>query len=209
MAWSQWRLSHGIWHTELSSLNVNTDDAPATKTNTQQSSNAAPATFSTAEMEQHFPPTFINSIHSDNDIQMLDDVAEQAKTLKQVKFFMSNTYDKHFIPIDVPTLTGSENYRYWRASMKLLFRQHGVWSVVNEEVQPLSRSHPLYLWYERMLDCAVGLIYSNVSEEIRKTPCFLSTVLHNDPDELMAHMYAHYGSSDGEEQSHEHEDERD
>lgn len=116
---------------------------------------------------------------------------------------MNTTHDKHFVPIEVPPLTGNNNWDPWLAAMRLLFRQHSVWPVVTAELQPLTPGHNLYLWYERMCDCAIALIYANVSEEVRRTPCFMSTAREDDADVLMSHLYAHYSEPDS---THSHEE---
>ena len=122
----------------------------------------------------------------------IDYAAQQAKTEKIVKFFKDNTSDKHFIEIPIKPLTGKENWREWLVAMQLLFIQHGVWEVVTREAMPLPQSHPLSHWYQRMRNCAVALIYLNVTDAARNTTCFLHACMENDPDILLSNLYSHY-----------------
>jgi hypothetical protein len=187
------------------------EDIPEANPRVQRPSNPLSTTFSAADLD-HF---VFHGVHdSDDDISPVpslventnrqsrpeniieyaraENIAEQAKTVKYVKFFMNNSHDKHFVPFEVPALIGNENWEPWLAGMYLLFRQHSVWPVVTAELQPLPPSHNLHLWYKRMLDCAVALIYANVSDVVRNTHCFMRTLHDDDPDELMTHLYAHY-----------------
>ena len=178
------------------------EDIPEANPRVHQPSNPLSTTFSAADLD-HF---VFRGVHdSDDDISPVlspventnrqsrpENILEQAKTVKHVKFFMNNSHDKHFIPFEVPALIGNENWEPWLAGMYLLFRQHSVWPVVTAELQPLPRDHNLYLWYKRMLDCAVALIYANVSDMVRNTHCFMRTLHDDDPDNLMTHLYAHY-----------------
>ncbi|KAJ5791215.1 uncharacterized protein N7518_008226 [Penicillium psychrosexuale] len=182
-----------------SPLSVKMEDIPEANPRIQRPSNPVSSTFS--DNLGHL--IFTRGVRdSDDDISsvpsLVENIAEQARTAKHVRFFMNTSHNKHFIPIEVPSLLGNENWEYWLAAMLLLFRQHSVWPTVTAELQPLSPSHNLYLWYQRMRDCAIELIYANVSEEVRKTPCFISTVRDDDPNVLMRHLYAHYASSDSD-----------
>ncbi|KAJ5170841.1 uncharacterized protein N7500_003624 [Penicillium coprophilum] len=196
-------------NTDIASpVKVKMEDIPEGNPRMHRPSNPISASFSTANMDR-FP--FPNSIpDSDGEIStvpsLVENIAEQARTAKHVRFFMNTSHDKHFIPIEVTPLTGNENWDSWLAAMRLLFRQHSVWPIITAELQPLTPDHNLYLWYQRMCDCAIGLIYANVSEAVRKSPCFVSTVREDDPDALMSHLYAHYSSPDSD---HVHEDEFD
>jgi hypothetical protein len=181
---------------ESSPPKAKVEDMPETNPSVQRPSNPLP----TIDLDGFpFPFNILDNDDSHSPLPlMVDDVAEQAKTLKHVKFFMNTTHDKHFIPIEVTPLTGHGNWEQWLSSMRLLFRQHSVWSVVTSELQPLPPSHNLYLWYRRMCDCAIGLIYANVSEEIRKSACFMHTACDDDPEVLISHLYVHYSSPESE-----------
>ncbi|KAI2715243.1 hypothetical protein CBS147332_4897 [Penicillium roqueforti] len=189
-----------------SPLSVKMEDIPEANPRIQRPSNPVSSTFS--DNLGHL--IFTRGVpDSDDDISsvpsLVENIAEQARTAKHVGFFMNTSHNKHFIPIEVPSLLGNENWEYWLAAMLLLFRQHSVWPIVTAELQPLSPSHNLYLWYQRMRDCAIELIYANVSEEVRKTPCFISTVRDDDPNVLMRHLYAHYASPDSDHSDDESE----
>lgn len=173
---------------------VKMEDIPEANPRVQRPSNPVSTTFSAADLDRFVFP--YGAPDSDDDISsvpsLIENIAEQARTAKHVRFFMNTTHDKHFVPIEVPPLTGNDNWEPWLAAMRLLFRQHSVWPIVTAELQPLSPGHNLYLWYERMCDCAVALIYANVSEEVHRTHCFMSTLGEDDADVLMSHLHAHY-----------------
>ncbi|CAG8890025.1 unnamed protein product [Penicillium egyptiacum] len=188
--------------TESSPPKVKMEDIPEANPRIQRPSNPVSTTFSAADLG-HF--VFHGDRDSDDDISTVpslvenanrqarpENLAEQARTVKHVKFFMNNSHDKHFIPFEFPALVGNENWDPWLAGMYLLFRQHSVWPVVTASLQPLPPGHNLYLWYKRMCDCAVALIYANVSDVVRNTHCFMSALRDDDPDDLMAYLYAHY-----------------
>ncbi|CAG8065072.1 unnamed protein product [Penicillium nalgiovense] len=208
--------------TEPSPPKVKMEDIPEANPRVQRPSNPLSTTFSAADPD-HF---VFHGVHdSDDDFSSVpslventnrqsrpeniiehpraENIAEQAKTVKHVKFFMNNSHDKHFVPFEVPALIGNENWEAWLAGMYLLFRQHSVWPVVTAELQPLHPSHNLHLWYKRMLDCAVALIYANVSDVVRNTHCFMRTLHDDDPDELMTHLYAHYAEPNPAHPLHE------
>lgn len=170
------------------------EDIPEANPRVQRPSNSVSTTFSAADLDRFVFP--YGAPDSDDDISsvpsLVENIAEQARTVKHVRFFMNTTHDKHFVPIEVPPLTGNDNWEPWLTAMRLLFRQHSVWAIVTAELQPLSPGHNLYLWYQRMCDCAVALIYANVSEGVRRTHCFMSTTREDDADVLMSHLYAHY-----------------
>lgn len=190
--------------TESSPPKVKMEDIPEANPRVQRPSNPVSTTFSIADLDR-FAFSY-GALGSDDDISpvpsLVENIAEQARTAKHVRFFMNTTHDKHFVPIEVPPLTGNANWGPWLAAMRLLFRQHSVWPIVTSELQPLSPNHNLYLWYQRMCDCAVALIYANVSEEVRRTSCFMSTAHEDDADILMSHLYAHY-SEPGSSHTHE------
>ncbi|KAL2701234.1 hypothetical protein AAEP93_008053 [Penicillium crustosum] len=192
--------------TESSPPKVKMEDIPEANPRVQRPSNPVSTTFSTTDLDRFVFPLGVVP-DSDDDISsvpsLVENIAEQARTAKHVRFFMNTTHDKHFVPIEVPPLTGHDNWDPWLTAMRLLFRQHCVWPVVTAELQPLSPGHNLYLWYQRMCDCAIALIYANVSEEVRRTPCFMSTASEDDADILMSHLYAHYSEPDS---SHSHEE---
>ncbi|CAI7592770.1 unnamed protein product [Penicillium viridicatum] len=193
--------------TESSPPKVKMEDIPEAHPRVQRPSNPVSTTFSAADLDRFVFPYGIGAPDSDDDISsmpsLVENIAEQARTAKHVRFFMNTTHDKHFVPIEVPPLTGYNNWDPWLSAMRLLFRQHSVWPIVTAELQPLSPGHNLYLWYQRMCDCAIALIYANVSEEVRRTPCFMSTAREDDADILMAHLYAHYSEPDS---THVHEE---
>ncbi|KAJ5824610.1 hypothetical protein N7447_006950 [Penicillium robsamsonii] len=201
----EWMFLPSNMDTESSPPKVKMEDIPETNTRMQRPSNPVSAAFSTANLDRFGFPYDVPG--SDDDISTLpsleENIAEQARTAKHVRFFMNTSHDKHFIPIEVAPLTSNENWQSWLAAMRLLFRQHSVWPVVTAELQPLNPGHNLYLWYQRMCDCAIGLIYTNVSEEVRRSPCFMTTAREDDPDVLMSHLYAHYSSPDSD---HVHEE---
>ncbi|KGO73772.1 hypothetical protein PITC_034880 [Penicillium italicum] len=184
--------------TESSPPKVKMEDIPEASPRVQRPSNPLSTTFSAADLDRFvFPYGTRDSDDDDSSApSLVENMAEQARTAKHVRFFMNTSHDKHFVPIEVPPLTGNENWDAWSAAMRLLFRQHSVWPIVTAELQPLSPGHNLYLWYQRMCDCAIALIYANVSEEVRKTPCFMSTASEDDADILMSHLYAHYSEPD-------------
>ncbi|KAJ5617282.1 hypothetical protein N7537_002396 [Penicillium hordei] len=191
--------------TESSPPKVKMEDIPEANPRVQQPSNPVSTTFSAADLDRFVFP--YGAPDSDDDMSSLpslvENIAEQARTAKYVRFFMNTTHDKHFVPIEVPPLTGNDNWDPWLVAMRLLFRQHSVWPIVTSELQPLSPGHNLYLWYQRMRDCAIALIYANVSEEVRRTHCFMSTASEDDADVLMTHLYAHYSEPDS---THPHEE---
>ncbi|CAI7630844.1 unnamed protein product [Penicillium discolor] len=192
--------------TESSPPKVKMEDIPEANPRVQRLSNPISTTFSAANLDRFVFPFGVVP-DSDDDLSsvpsLVENIAEQARTAKHVRFFMNTSHDKHFVPIEVPPLTGHDNWDPWLSAMRLLFRQHSVWPVVTAELQPLSPGHNLYLWYQRMCDCAIALIYANVSEEVRRTPCFMSTVYDDDADILMSHLYAHYSETDS---THVHEE---
>ncbi|CAI7595521.1 unnamed protein product [Penicillium glandicola] len=191
--------------TESPPPRVKMEDIPEANPRTQRPSNPLSTTFSAADLNHFAFPYGIPD--SDSDISsvpsLVENIAEQARTAKHVRFFMNTSHDKHFVSIEVAPLIGNSNWQSWLAAMRLLFRQHSVWPIVTGELQPLSPGHNLYMWYQRMRDCAIALIYTNVSEEVRRTTCFISTVREDDPDILMSHLYAHYASPDSD---HNHEE---
>ncbi|KUM62695.1 hypothetical protein ACN42_g4408 [Penicillium freii] len=186
---------------------VKMEDIPEANPRVQRPSNPVSTTFSAADLDRFVFPYGVGAPDSDDDISsmpsLVENIAEQARTAKHVRFFMNTTHDKHLVPIEVPPLTGYNNWDPWLSAMRLLFRQHSVWPIVTAELQPLSPGHNLYLWYQRMCDCAIALIYANVSEEVRRTPCFMSTAREDDADILMSHLYAHYSEPDS---THVHEE---
>jgi hypothetical protein len=190
--------------TESSPPKVKMEDIPEANPRVQRPSNPLSTTFSATDLD-HF--VFHGLQDSDDDENIIErartENIELAKTVKHVKFFMNNSHDKHFVPFQVPALIGYENWEPWLAGMYLLFRQHSVWPVVTAELEPLPPGHNLHLWYNRMLDCAVALIYANVSDVVRNTHCLMSTLHDDDPDELMAHLYAHYAEPDLTHPPHE------
>lgn len=192
-------------NTDSTPTKVKLEDIPEASPNAQLPEDPELATMSAADLNQFFFPVRAGHSSSENDDTsvppVLDHAAEQAHTAKHVGFFMIDKYDKHFIPIKVNTLTGHENYHIWLAGMELLFRQHPVWSLVMGEIQPLRPTHSLYMWYQRMRDCAVSLIYANVSDEIIQTPFFLATLGKNDPIDLMHYIFTHYALSDSDRHS--------
>ncbi|EKV05244.1 Dipeptidyl-peptidase 5 [Penicillium digitatum Pd1] len=179
---------------------IKMEDIPEANPRVQRPRNPLSTTFPT-DLDRFVLPSCTSD--SDDDVSLVENTAEQARTAKHVRFFMNTTHDKHFVPIEVPPLTGNENWDSWLAAMGLLFRQHSVWHIVTAELQPLSPGHNLYMWYRRMCECAVALIYANVSEEVRKTPCFVSTVCEDNADNLITHLYAHYAEPDS---AHPHEE---
>lgn len=171
---------------------------PKSKTKPKQSS----GTFTAADLERYLFPVIHESEESENVLPSnVAQSVQQARTEKLVKFFKDNVNDKHFIEIPVEPLRGNENWREWLVAMQLLFIQHGIWHVVAKDAKPLPESHPLNLWYLRMRDTAVGLIYVNVSDTVRKHDCFLGAATENDPNAMMNHLDAHYGTPD---QDHSH-----
>lgn len=48
------------------------------------------------------------------------------------------------------------------------------------------------MWYERMVDVAISIVFVSVSPEIRKHSCFLSTICLRDVDEMMWCLISHY-----------------
>ncbi|KAJ5964843.1 uncharacterized protein N7479_004719 [Penicillium vulpinum] len=201
----EWMFLPSNMDTESSPSNVKMEDIPEANPRMQRPSNPVSTTFAAADLDRFVYPFGIPD--SDDDIStvpsLVENIAEQARTAKHVRFFMNTSHDKHFVPIEVPPLTGNENWQPWLAAMRLLFRQHSVWPIVTAELQPLSPGHNLYMWYQRMRDCAIGLIYANVSEQVRKTSCFMTTASEDDPDILMSHLYAHYSEPDS---AHVHEE---
>ncbi|KAJ5787987.1 Dipeptidyl-peptidase 5 [Penicillium paradoxum] len=191
----------GSGNTEFSP-EVKMEDIPEASPNIARPSNPISSILRPNNLDRFFTSVGpFGTEDESSDASLLESMAEQARTVKHVKFFMGDSHDKHFIPVEVVTLTGHENYAVWFAGMTLLLRQHSVWPLTVGDLKPLAPSHPLYMWYERMLDCAVSLIYANVSNEIRKSRCFLHSVATNDPDELMAHIWVHYGGPDGDDVS--------
>lgn len=170
---------------------------PKTKLNAKKRSNGPP--FTAADLERYLFSAMAMQDSEDSELAIplhVDYSAQRLHTEKLVKLFKDSTSDKHFIEIPVDPLRGKENWREWLVAMQLLFVQHGVWEVVIKDAQPLARTHPLYCWYQRMRHCAVGLIYTNVSEAIRKQTCFLVAIVDNDPDSVMSHLHSHYGSAE-------------
>jgi hypothetical protein len=166
----------------------------ASKAKTKPKKSTQPPAFTSADLADYL---FSGRRAAESDSQTFDHGAQQAKTEKHVRFFKENAHDKHFIPIPVDPLRGEENWLEWVGAMQMLFIQHGIWEVVINDIKPLAAYHPLHIWYQRMRDCAVGLIYANVSAPLRKHVCFLNAVAENDSDVLMVHLYAHYGGSIG------------
>lgn len=173
---------------------------PKAKTKAKRPSGA----FTAADLERYLFPVIHESEESENVFPSnVAQSIQQARTEKLVKFFKDNINDKHFVEIPVEPLRGHENWREWLVAMQLLFIQHGIWHVVAKDAKPLPESHPLSLWYLRMRDCAVGLIYVNVSDTVRKHDCFLGAATENDPNAMMSHLDAHYGTPD-QDHSHVH-----
>ncbi|KAJ5151227.1 uncharacterized protein N7482_010479 [Penicillium canariense] len=147
-----------------------------------------------------------NSESGHDDPVVTDDYADprekaKARTLRNVQAFLDNTKDKHYIDIRLDQLTGRTNFNNWNVGMELLLRMHQVWCVV-DDYAPLDESHELYPWYDHMVTVAISLIYANVSPEIRAQRCFRQLLMERCPDDMMIHLWVHYGrpeSQDSEE----------
>lgn len=129
--------------------------------------------------------------------------SEKEKTLRHVRAFIDTTKDKHYHEFRLETLTGPNNYVSWLVGLEVLLRMHQVWPVVGELSVPLDKDHEMYPWYEHMLNVAVSLIYANVSQEIRSQRCFMSSVMDRNPNNMMQHIWAHFGQQ-GSGESHSH-----
>lgn len=118
---------------------------------------------------------------------------EKAKTLRNVQAFVDNTKDKHYHNFHLDPLTGRDNYASWLVGMEVLLRMHQVWCIVADVTVPLDRGHEMYPWYEHMLTVAISLVYANVSKEVRSDRCFMSSTVHRNPNNMMQHLWAHFG----------------
>lgn len=54
----------------------------------------------------------------------------------------------------------------------------------------------MYVWYERMVDVTIAILYQNVSREIRENPCFMKSVQERNPGRMMFHLQTHYENED-------------
>jgi hypothetical protein len=187
-------------------LSVSKTNDPATKGKAKSSTSpkktkTGEREFTAAELGQYILQG-LPGLHDSEESSTFEHNIQQAKSEKVVRFFKDNTYDKHFIPIPVDLLVDHDNWREWMVAMQLLFVQHGVWDVVIGEIIPLSASHTLHLWYQRLCDCVVGLVFANVSKPIRKHLCFLGAAAENDPEALIQCLWVHYSDPNGEKVPH-------
>lgn len=119
------------------------------------------------------------------------------KTLSYVQAFLDTTKDKHKIELPAVRLRDHTNFHEWQLNVELRLRMHQVWFLFRglqerEKVTPVPEDHELYVWYERMVDVATSIIYSSVSAEVRKQPCFLASMWRRDLEEMMVHLIRHY-----------------
>jgi hypothetical protein len=119
------------------------------------------------------------------------------RTVRCIKAFLDNENDKHHIALPSVRLKDHTNFSDWRINVELKLRMHQAWclveGMVGKSLAPLDEDHELYVWYERMVDVALSIIYASVSPEIRKLGCFMKCILERDVEDVMWHLYAHYG----------------
>jgi hypothetical protein len=126
------------------------------------------------------------------------------ETLRYVQAFLDTTKDKHKIELPTVRLRDHTNFREWQVTVELRLRMHQVWFlfrglVDGEKVTPVPEDHELYVWYERMVDVAASIIYSSVSAEVRKQPCFLASMGRRNVEDMMVHLICHYYDDEDEE----------
>lgn len=152
----------------------------------------------TIDSESDFSASSVDSDEDENNsFQEEAQVEEEQQTLRHLDFFLDHSKDKHFIPLTIEPLTGTENYKSWLIGIELLMRQHQVWQLAIGEIGPLDESHDRYLWWELMRDVAITCIFANVSPEIRKDPCFVCAVDNKDPELIMQMLWMHFSESKG------------
>ncbi|KAJ5212435.1 uncharacterized protein N7498_004081 [Penicillium cinerascens] len=125
---------------------------------------------------------------------------ETERTVRYVKAFLDNQHDKHIISLPSIKLKDHTNFREWRANVELRLRMHQVWYLFeactyyqdNSRIKPLDKDHELYVWYERMVDVAISIIFVSVSPEIRKHSCFLRAIEFHSVDDPMLCLMSHY-----------------
>lgn len=125
---------------------------------------------------------------------------ELERTVRYVKAFLDNQNDKHIISLPSIKLKDHTNWREWRANVELRLRMHQVWYVFeacsyyadNSQIMPLEKDHELYVWYERMVDVAISILFVSVSPEIRKHSCFLRAIECHNVDDPMLCLMCHY-----------------
>jgi hypothetical protein len=119
------------------------------------------------------------------------------RTVRCVRAFLDNKNDKHHIALPSVRLKDHTNFEAWNINVELKLRMHQVWPLVGGfgrfSLVPLDVDHELYVWYERMVDVAISIIYASVSPEIREVPCFKSIFHTREPEDMILHLYAHYG----------------
>ncbi|KAJ5137760.1 uncharacterized protein N7443_009951 [Penicillium atrosanguineum] len=120
-----------------------------------------------------------------------------AETVRHVNAFLDSTKDKHSIEIPTVRLRDHSNFHEWKIAVELRLRMHQVWFLFRglddgDKITPVPNDHKLSLWYERMVDVASAIIYSSVSSDIRKQPCFLGSMCRRDLEDMMIHLICHY-----------------
>lgn len=74
---------------------------------------------------------------------------------------------------------------------------HQVWCLFgtcpdDKKIKPLEEDHELYVWYERMVDVAISILYVSVSPEIRRHSCFLRSMDFHQVHDTYWCLASHY-----------------
>lgn len=134
--------------------------------------------------------------------ELIEQGKETTKTLRYITTFLDSSKDKHYIDVPIAPLKGRENWETWTIGIEVVLRMHQVWPLFEPDVVPLEKEHEMFVWYDRMVDVAMAVVYRNVARAVRQHPCFMRSVLQRDPAGMMSHLAAHYGfdgDSDGDE----------
>ncbi|KAJ5103145.1 hypothetical protein N7532_003674 [Penicillium argentinense] len=135
-------------------------------------------------------------------------VIDIAKSTAAVEAFHNADTTHRNIDLRLAPLRGRENFTAWFTGIEIILRQHQVWTVFNpssaERIKRIPKGHPLRPEWERMVDIVVAVIFANVCERIRNTPCFCSAIMCRRPVFLLNHLFSHYSNfapdSDDEEE---------
>lgn len=125
--------------------------------------------------------------------ELIERGKETTKTLRYINAFLDSTKDKHYIDVPIAPLKGRENWETWSIGIRVVLRMHQVWALFEKDIAPLDREHEMFVWYDRMVDVAMAIIYRNVARAVRQHPCFMRSILQRDPAGMMSHLAAHYG----------------
>ncbi|KAJ5669068.1 hypothetical protein N7462_010138 [Penicillium macrosclerotiorum] len=116
------------------------------------------------------------------------------KTIRYMKSFYSTNKNMHFQEVSVKRLRGCDDYVSWSVGIELVLRMHRLWDLAIDAIEPLPEHHNLFALYDHMVTVAIGIVWNNVSQSIREDRCFLRGVKMRSIDEMMFHLWVHYGT---------------